>query len=468
MKRLLPLVVLLLWPRAAAATPYIDPWNGGMVFVGPTSPHVAAVYWNPAALGLMRGTHVWLAAHASYSHIGIDRAEFDPATGEPGTGVDFPKDTETVIKPGAFLGATFDLGNDKIGVGVALHLPYRDEQPQDPDAQYRYHTEGGSLRAYMATLAVSYRVNYRLIFGGGASLMFTRGSFRFALDENLASCGVTTGCLPDRPIEDPEAATHLALDVSSGFTPAFAFNVGVLYRLVPNVWLALVGHSAPGLGLIALTGEARVAPAISSGHGAASGDAQVNLHLPMSLQAGLRWDLSTAGAQLLASVRWIDTSVISKLDMRLAGAELREAEVPEWMYRYQGVSDAIIAELGFETAPGSSWRFGVRGTFDSGGVARTHISPAHVDGPTLGVQAGVELGLGGGFSITLAASAGFMFPRHVTDSVFRPSDQLGCVASDYDLDTCATTRDGAAIPSAAGDYDRFTLGALVGLAWDRL
>lgn len=171
--------------RVARATPYIDPWNGGMVFVGPTSAHVSAIYWNPAAIGVMRGAHVWVSSHAAVSHVGIDRASIDPATGEPGSGESFPETSAMVIRPGGFLGATYDFGQNKIAAGIALHLPYRDEQPSKPDDQLRYHTRGGYLRSYMASFAVSYRVRGDLLVGGGASLLFTRGLWRFAVDRNL-------------------------------------------------------------------------------------------------------------------------------------------------------------------------------------------------------------------------------------------------------------------------------------------
>src|SRR5262245_59174909 len=47
--------------RNVAAAPLDDPFVGGLSFSGPTSGNVAAVYWNPAALGLVRGVQFMAA-----------------------------------------------------------------------------------------------------------------------------------------------------------------------------------------------------------------------------------------------------------------------------------------------------------------------------------------------------------------------------------------------------------------------
>src|SRR5438128_4562303 len=48
-------MALLAPARSAVAVPLDDPNVGGIGFSGPTTGDPAAVYWNPAALGLMHG-----------------------------------------------------------------------------------------------------------------------------------------------------------------------------------------------------------------------------------------------------------------------------------------------------------------------------------------------------------------------------------------------------------------------------
>src|SRR5712671_4363794 len=81
------LIALSLAPGARSwAAPFDDPHVGGLTFSGPTSPTLAAVYWNPAALGSMRGSRVMIAGTARLVRTGVDRAPIDPATGRPAAG----------------------------------------------------------------------------------------------------------------------------------------------------------------------------------------------------------------------------------------------------------------------------------------------------------------------------------------------------------------------------------------------
>jgi hypothetical protein len=47
-----------LGPGGARAVPVDDPHIGGIGFSGPTTGDLAAVYWNPAALGLLHGQNM--------------------------------------------------------------------------------------------------------------------------------------------------------------------------------------------------------------------------------------------------------------------------------------------------------------------------------------------------------------------------------------------------------------------------
>src|SRR5688500_15038026 len=70
--------------RPAGAAPLDDPFVGGLSFSGPTSGNLTAVYWNPAALGLVRGFQIMAGGTAHLSTIDVQRASIDPATGMPG------------------------------------------------------------------------------------------------------------------------------------------------------------------------------------------------------------------------------------------------------------------------------------------------------------------------------------------------------------------------------------------------
>src|SRR5687767_76784 len=77
--------------RPAAAAPLDDPFIGGLAFTGPTSGNLAAVYWNPAALGLVRGLQIMVGGTAHLSTIEVQRAAIDPMT---------PMSNGTLVEPG--------------------------------------------------------------------------------------------------------------------------------------------------------------------------------------------------------------------------------------------------------------------------------------------------------------------------------------------------------------------------------
>src|SRR5262245_13317487 len=77
------IVAVLTAAAPARAAPLDEPFVGGLTFNGPTSGDLGAVYWNPAALGLVRGFQLMVAASGRLSTIDVNRAPIDPMTGVP-------------------------------------------------------------------------------------------------------------------------------------------------------------------------------------------------------------------------------------------------------------------------------------------------------------------------------------------------------------------------------------------------
>jgi long-subunit fatty acid transport protein len=467
--RLVAATVLLAVLRAhpAGAAPLVDPTSGGMVFTGPTSAHVSSLYWNPAAIGLVRGFHVYASGQLHADPYVVERASIDTSTGEPSEaqlgagGKSFDPAKGTLLTPGGFIGFTWDASGDTLAIGFGIHAPFVDVQPRDHD-QLRYHTTGGSLSSTFGTFALSYRITSRWIAGAGLSIVKSRATLHFSIDQQLAAC---TG----RPcvVEDPTTTSFFDLDAkSSGFD--VAFEGGLLWKARDDLWLALAYHSPPGFASVSLTGSAKVIPAPAAMRPPAHGDAEVNFALPHILEVGARWDALPGRWQVIGHVTWIALSAVDHLDLRLAGPELRDAGVREWILRYRGLSNAVQLETGLETPAGQASRWGLRLRFDSGGVDNAHVAPEQIAGPSLDLAGGLEHPIWGNWSVTLAVSAGLMLPRHVQKSAFSPKAQIDCAASGFDLDRCQGAREGSAIDTAAGDYQRYNFGAMLGLSWDYL
>src|SRR5437762_8192488 len=116
----LAVLALLGAPARARAAPMDDPHVGGLTFSGPTSGTLAAVYWNPAALGLVRGLQVTLAGTGRVARTTVNRTPIDPRTGQPLPGGSFAPGSVTATDvtdprqwpsgPGSFFGISTDFG----------------------------------------------------------------------------------------------------------------------------------------------------------------------------------------------------------------------------------------------------------------------------------------------------------------------------------------------------------------------
>src|SRR3954452_22542892 len=111
------LAVLALTAAPARALPIDDPHPGGIGFSGPTTGDLAAVYWNPAALGLMHGPQLLVASTLSLTTTTVRRASIDATSAFPATrasGSSHPFSWPP--GPGAFLGIGSDVGGDRFAL----------------------------------------------------------------------------------------------------------------------------------------------------------------------------------------------------------------------------------------------------------------------------------------------------------------------------------------------------------------
>lgn len=465
---LFPIATVALPGSPAGAAPLVEPHLGGTVFVGPTSPHVTAIFWNPAAAGLMRGLHLYVSGVGRLDATTVARAPVDPADGEPTAGgagaITYPEVSTTGLSPGGFIGLSMDLST-AITLGIATYTPIAERQPADREP-LRYHTLGSSFYSWYSTLSVSFRPATPVLVGAGVSLVFTSIDLRFAVDEAIAGCAETP-C----GAEDPAAAQRYRLE--SGFFadgPSFAWNLGIMLKLSPRLWVGGAYISEPGTAQqdLQATGTALVTPAPRDAQSDASGRAEIHYRLPAMVHLGARYELVPETWYLVGGLRWILLGRLELYDLRLSGPALRAAQVPEWMLRYRGFQDVLSVDAGLEHPAGRSVRLGTRVRFETSAVPLEAVAPSQVDGPKLELAGGTELRLGGGWSVSLGASAAYMFPREVGDSAFSPREQIDCVASGHDLDRCEAAREGRAISTAAGAYDRTTFGFVLGLSYDRL
>jgi long-subunit fatty acid transport protein len=459
------LCAILFCARAALASPLETP-SGAAVFSGPAHPHVLSIYLNPAAIGLgSPGQHWYLGGG-----VRLDTLNFQRQTG--------PQVRDQIISPDITAGFFTNVA-DRGNIGVIFHTPFYQNFPDRSEAGY--HVLSGRFWQSLFSLGASWRASGRIFFGAGLSIGISKLQLSLLRDTALEAGsnnirGIASDC-GGAPcgIENPQAAQTIALDVRTrGLRQLFgadnlSLSLGVAYRPGGKWWIGVSYVSPPGvISPLRISGRATVIQAPRDGGQPLPGRATVTFRMPQSIYAGVRGPL-LAGYQLVAQLRWQNYSRQEDFDIRLFGEAFRAApDVPEWYPRYRGFRDVFRADLGMESPEGGRFRFGGRVRFDSGATSATRVTPLEINGPSVGAGLGAEVRL----TETVALTGGYdgaWFPRvTATASEFDPQDRLNCVDSNFDYNACEATREGRAIPTAAGDYQRFSHTFFLSIRYDQL
>jgi long-subunit fatty acid transport protein len=455
-------LVAALAPAAAAAQPLASPWVGGIGFTGPASPDLTAIYYNPAALGLRRGTSVQLDFHGAFGGTDIDRAPVDPATdavvpaGTPGAR-SFPGVRERLLTPTGFVGLATDLGTDNVTLGIAAYSPFVEHRaPGSPqatpgaDGPTRYHLIEETLYHVYLTPTVTVRVADVFYVGLGLDVIFSElGSL--AVDRDTALDG-RLGAVARNGIESDACAERIA---TSGSVVSVGVPVGILVRPTSRLDIGVAYRS--GAFGTARSDVPMIGTGVLTQPGSANGQslfARTSIHLPHTVLAGAQLRLSPAW-DLGLMVRWLHWPGEEVEDIRLSTAASDERNVPERIPLYRGYRDTLLVRGigGWQRGP---LKLGVAALFGTPGVDARAVSPAVVDGWQLGAAVMLEAKVTGW--LTLAAGYGVraILPRTVASSAFDPLYQLDCLQSRYDIPTCRLANQGRGAPTAAGDYATWT------------
>jgi long-subunit fatty acid transport protein len=453
---------------------------GGIGFGGPTTGDLTAIYWNPAALGLMQGGQAMLGVTAQRTSFSVRRAPVDnagapgghtsflPVTGHSSHGpVSWPPGPGTFAAVGAAIGNRFTLA-------LAVYTPsfQRVSYPITADGEQptRYHAVEIDLRNVALVPALAFRVGNDLRFGVAPGFLFSTGRLVFDEDTTLSAPGRRCGAEPCRA-ESPQAAARY--DVGSGlgvFDSSLAVTVagGVHYRRgAIEAGIAVssrpLGNDGGGVEVNAdrtrvtpppLAGPDAVACPPSQPNGCVSG--HIRYDLPDIFTAGVTWHV-TPRLAVTGILRWLTFSRHDQIGIRIVGPAsggLRTAGLPERIVLHRGFQDVIEGRVRVEHEVTPWLRLGAALRADTGAVAPTHLSPAAVGGPVLEPAGMAELRVGGWLRLTAGYAFTVMPSTDTGPSVFDPTAATACAMAEGNLldPHCVKRVAGAARPTAAGSY----------------
>jgi len=272
---ILLLLALLLLTRPALAT------SVGTIFSGPTSKDGAIVYWNPAGMTRMDGTHVMLFGGASLIQIQHQRA-----TPSAFDGTLYPEATIALFKPNLALGIVTDAGlsglpasplNDvlkdfRFGVGLSLPIiegaSWEDTYAGRP-ASTRYYS-GFSYQALLyIELALAYRINRYISVGVGLDVIGALVTNSMAVDlgakvnQTICSVAGSNKCPLGAPLqrENPAYDGQVQVD-GTGWGTGGVFSV--LLSLPPLLHAGLAFHTGAGIIPVPIVIDVELPPALMS------------------------------------------------------------------------------------------------------------------------------------------------------------------------------------------------------------
>ncbi len=448
----------------AHGSPRSDPTIGRAVFTGAATPNATSIDINPASLGLGVRSEFYLAALGVLDRYAIDRDAIDVNSGALSDG---PTAVSAwTASPGGTLALVWHTGAEsRITLGFEVLRTAPAERFVERNA-FRYHTLGGYHRTISPlTIAASVRITKRLYVGVSIAGQANYLKLRYARDTALEAGrdvdrGIDSDC-GGAPcgVENPLADEQYEIKADSGLfsTSIIAVNLGAVVRLAKDTWLGVGYHVPPGLAIQnELTGSMNVVRAPRDMGGQVSGSASVYISQPASVDVELRARLPHL-LDLHVGGRWEDLSRFQNYDVRGYGATLAANDIPEWQLRPRGFHDSFALWAGVEQVDREDpLVLGGRIGIETSAIADSRTSPLTV-APTSGT-----LDVGAQYRLTrwlvVQATYGVQyFPTvNVKDSAYDPRARLNCIDSGYNYDTsgCNRVRNGYAIDTADGDYQR--------------
>ncbi|HZS41129.1 MAG TPA: outer membrane protein transport protein [Polyangia bacterium] len=458
MRRLLvtPVAALVLTAgfATARAYPFLPPRPVPSAIAGPTDPHVAAIFYNPAALGPMKGLHVWIDGGARLEEGSVDRA---PLEGQPRGSASI-----NWANLDAFAGLVWDLNTDSLKVGIATYTPFTDLSSYSASGPLRFHEIDQTFTVLEQTVAAAYQLSDRFMIGAAFNIAESWLSWRFARDAAppLGNAAIDApGGLCGGPcgLENPLAEQRVRL---RGFGWGLGFSVGVLGKPIDRLWLALSYTSHlfnPGQGAdLPLHDQTRAHVTPAPGQGAVCGGGDcvggdlVVAAIPDIIHAGVRI-LVTRKFDLESWARWVHYSERAALDVTLQGSNIAKSGVPPQQLYDRGLQDAFGVELSGRWKLGPRWRLAPSLFFETSAVDKSAVSAATLDGTKF--DAAVTAEWHPIRWLIVGANAGATaYVIGEVKSRYNPRALAGCADAAFSLDSCTAATAGQGLSSASGNY----------------
>ncbi|HEY2749039.1 MAG TPA: outer membrane protein transport protein [Polyangia bacterium] len=436
----------------ALAYPLMAPRPIPDAIAGPTDPSVAATFYNPAAIGYLRGIHFFADGGL---RLGVGNIERDgnPSAAAGSQALD------------SFVGVTWDLATDTITIGLAVYTPFSDFSSYARSGPLRYAEQAQTFSTLEETLAGAWQIERHISIGAGFIVNESWLDYQYARDLAPAGGSPSVAMLG---YENAQAQQNVRL---RGFDYGFGFIVGLIARPDDHVWLGVsyTNHKAGGDLALADAQNAEVSPAplqgALCGGGSCAGRDRILMPLPEMVNAGLRVTVFPT-FEIEAAWRFIHYGARTALDVSLQSGELANAGVPPQFLIDRGLQNTYLVEVSTRHLVRPTLRLSPSLTFETSAIAPDAVNAAAIDAPKLDLALTLEWAAWhkGSTTLTIGAHLGgtAYFLDHVS-SRYDAHAATACVDAAYSLAACGKLNAGDALPSESGDYYWFVINGGISL-----
>lgn len=461
---------LLLCSAPLRATPV------GTIFSGPTTSDGATVYWNPAGMTRMEGTHVMLFGGAT-----LVQLQYQRSTPNDFDGSLYPEATISLPKPNFALGLVTDLGlsglspspvNDVLKdfrLGFAITAPilegtsWKETYDGNPASTRHYSTFSYQALLYLE-LALAYRINRYISVSAGmdviGALLVNNMAIDFGAKVNQMICALaaSTNCQANSPLRRENPAYDGTVSVNgTGWGTGGVFAIHLTFPPLLRAGIAL--HTGGGTIRAPIDISVEIPPELqkqmkqqlpSISLPPLHATAEAEVASPMIITAGIAV-LPLPGLELSLDLQWIDYSTTTEMLVHIANTTTGF------------IGDQVLVKTKLD-----GYIVGLRGTYQLMDTLRaalrlelsantrpeTFVTPTSMDFHIIGLQLGAGWQATSWLTLTLEYGHYFLVSREIDESHFGPR-----------ADPSTALEEGFDKPSPLGDYsgmaDSFSLGILL-------
>jgi long-subunit fatty acid transport protein len=440
----------------------------GSIASGPTSAGPATVYWNPAAMTLVKGTQGLL-----FGAISSIRLSYQRDTPSAYNGLLYPEARTNIPGPDGSAFVVTDAGLERWRFGMGVSFPVVDGVDWDgsyggqPSSTRHFALVGRSITA-VTQASAAFRINRYVSVGAGVDVFAIwvqhRAMTDFGAIINQLTCAESP--MQNCPLNAPLAREDPVLDALTnveGLGWGVGGYFGVLVTPIPALRIGGSFHSgAPAVTVpieVSVSIPTTVAdsikrnlPTVTLPPIYASG--AVETTAPMMVTAGVAYDLTPA-LELSADFHWIDSSATTVMLGTVASATTDL--VGDQVMIKAKLDHSLVGLRAAYHLLEPLWCMG-RVEYSSNTRPEAYLTPVSLDFHRLSLHVGASWQVTRWLALSLEYGHIFTFERTVTVSRFAPNaSPTTLVEAGFDK------------PSATGRYtgagDRVGLG--VTLSWPR-